>query len=135
MPQEMDTATGNFVTPQSPRADPAAVFAYRTGVSAADGATKPAPGSALFTVNPGFRQKCRVFVSTTGAPTGCTIRPYLRAGGASGQVGSAAVQTLNGTPNFDLSFDVVTDGDDLALLVETLSGGTTPTVSISLSWR
>ncbi|GEM_PF-2144262 len=135
MPQEIDSATGNFIVSQSGRADPTGVAAYRSGISTADGTTKPAAGSALFAQNPGYRQKCRVFVSSSGSPTSCTLRPYLRSGGTSGQVGTGAAQTLNGSPNFDAYFDVQTDGDDLAVLVETLSGGTSPTVSIALSWR
>ncbi|HLZ69571.1 MAG TPA: hypothetical protein VKV26_06620 [Dehalococcoidia bacterium] len=135
MPQEIDGATGNLIVPQSARADPAGMLAYRGGISAADGTTKPAAGSALFAQNPGYRQKCRVFVTSTGSPTSCTLRPYVRSGGTSGQVGTGAAQTLAGAPNFDTYFDVQTDGDDLAVLVETLAGGTSPTVSIFLSWR
>ena len=135
MPQEIDGATGNFIHPQSGRVDPAGIVAYRSGVTTADGATKPAPGSALFASNPGYRQKCRVFVSSSGSPTSCTLRPYLRSGGASGQVGTGTAQTLAGSPNFDAYFDVQTDGDDLAVLVETLSGGSSPAISIFLSWR
>jgi hypothetical protein len=135
MPQEFDGATGNAIVPHSLRADPAGIVAYRSGITAADGATKPAPGSALFATNPGYRQKCRVFVSSSGSPTSCTLRPYVRSGGTVGQVGSGATQTLAGSPNFDAFFDVQTDGDDLAVLVETLAGGTSPAISIFLSWR
>lgn len=135
MPQEFDAGTGDVIVPQSPRADPAGIVAYRSGVTAADGTTKPAPGSVLFAGNPGYRQKCRVFVSSSGSPTSCTLRPYVRSGGSSGQVGTVAAQTLAGSPNFDAYFDVQTDGDDLAVLVETLSGGISPAISIFLSWR
>jgi len=135
MPQETDAATGNFILEETVRSDPLLPVLYRTGVTAADGTTKPAPGSGLFAANPGYRQTCRVFVSTSGSPTTCTIRPYVRSGGSAGQVGTAALQTLNAAPNFDLSFDIVAAGDDIALLVETLSGGASPAVTIYLSWR
>src|SRR5438552_9668029 len=114
MAEEFDTATGNIVVQESPRSDPTAVIAYRSGVSTADGATKPAAGSALWLVNPGYRAKARVFVETTGSPSGCTVRPYLRCGGTSGAVGTGTAYTLAGAPNFDVSFDVQADGDDLA---------------------
>ena len=135
MPQEFDTQTGNMITQDDVRADPLAVALHRAAIAAADGAGKPAPGSALWAVNPGNRTRCRVFVETTGSPTGCTIRPYLRSGGSSGRAGTAALQSLAGTPNFDLCFDLVTDGDDVLCYVETLAGGTSPTVSIYLGWR
>ncbi len=135
MPQETDSTTGNFVLSEATRADPQAPVLHRNAVAAADGTTKPAANNANWLQNPGYRGKARVFVSTTGSPTGCTIRPYLRSGGASGQVGTAAAQTLAGAPNFDLSFDIQTDGDDLLCFVETLSGGVSPTVSIWVSWR
>ncbi|MHB8575369.1 MAG: hypothetical protein ACYDCQ_08560 [Dehalococcoidia bacterium] len=135
MPQEYDAATGNAVLQEAPRSDPGAVVNYRSGVSAADGTAKPAPGSTLWIGNPGFRGRARVFVETTGSPAACTVRAYLRCGGVAGHSGTASVFAINGSPNYDLSFDVTVDGDDLAVLVETLSGGTSPTVSIFVSWR
>ena len=135
MPQETDSSTGNLITQNEARADPLAPVAYRSGITSADGASKPAAGSALFAANPGYRSICRVFVETTGSPTACTLRPYLRSGGASGHVATGPLQTLNGSPNYDLAFDVVAGGDDLAVLVETLSGGTSPSVAIYLGWR
>ena len=135
MPQEFDAQTGNIITQQEPRADPLAPAAHRAAVATADGTAKPAPAAGLWAQNPGNRSRCRVFVETTGQPASCTVRPYLRCGGATGHVGAAALQTLNGSPNYDLSFDVQCDGDDLLIYVEGLSGGTTPTVSVYLSWR
>ncbi len=135
MPQETDAVTGQPLLDEAARTDPLAPAAYRAGVSAADGTAKPAPGSALFAANPGYRTTCRVFVETTGSPTTCTIRPYLRSGGAAGHVGAGQLQTLNGSPNFDLAFDLIASGDDVAVLVESLAGGTSPTVSIYLGWR
>jgi hypothetical protein len=135
VPQETDTATGNFVLQESPREDPQAPLLHRNALSVADGTSKPSAGAGVWLPNPGFRKKARVFVTTTGSPTTCTLRPYLRSGGSGGQVGSAVLQTLNGSPNFDQSFDVIADGDDVAIFVETLSGGTSPTVTIWVSWR
>lgn len=135
MPQETDAATGNFIIQEDARADPVAPVLHRSAIAAADGTAKPAAGSGLWASNPGNRTRCRMFVETTGSPTGLTVRPYLRSGGAGGRVGTAGLQTANGAPNYDLCFDVVTDGDDVLCSVETLSGGTSPTVSIYLSWR
>lgn len=102
-------------------------------VSAADGTSKPAANSTtIWLTNPGgMAEKARIFITTTGSPT-ATFTPYVRSGGSSGQVGTLAVQTLNGTPGFDLCFDVQVDGDDLAILATTLSTGT---ASIYISWR
>lgn len=135
MPQETDGATGNFILDEAPRADPQALVLHRNAVAAADGTTKPAANAAVWLPNPGYRAKARVFVATTGSPTTCALRPYLRSGGSGGQVGSAALQTLNGSPNFDQSFDVIADGDDLAVYVETLAGGSSPTVTVYVGWR
>jgi hypothetical protein len=135
MPQEFDALTGNFITQEDPRADPLAAALHRSAIATADGTTKPAANDSKWAPNPGNRTRCRVFVESSGSPTGCTIRPYLRSGGSTGHAGTAALQSLAPTPNFDLCFDLVTDGDDVLCLVETLTGGTTPTVSIYLSWR
>lgn len=135
MPQETDAVTGNFILDEAARADPQAPVLHRSALSAADGTTRPSAGAGVWLPNPGYRAKARVFVTTTGSPTTCTLRPYLRSGGSGGQVGSAQLQTLNGSPNFDQSFDLIADGDDVAIFVETLSGGTSPTVTIWLSWR
>jgi hypothetical protein len=135
MPQELDATTGNIITQNEQRADPAVPLAYRTGITVADGAGRPAANSALFAVNPGFRAVCRVFVESSGSPTSCTVRPYLRSGGSGGHAGTGPVQTLAGAPNFDTAFDVLCAGDDLAVLVESLAGGSSPALSIYLSWR
>jgi hypothetical protein len=116
--------------------------AHRTNVTAADGTAKPAINDARWLPNPGNRQQARVFVTTTGAPTTCTVRPYLRSGGPvvvgamTPQVGTSPIQTVAGVnPNGDFCFDIATNGDDLLCLVETLAGGTAPSVSIAVSWR
>jgi len=132
MPQETDAITGNFVGDTAPRADPQPAVPYRTGIAVADGAAKPAPAGGLFLQNPGYRGKARVFVSSTGSPTTCTLRPYLLSGG---QTGALTAVSLNGAPNFDALFDVQADGDAIAILVESLAGGTSPAVSIYVSWR
>ncbi len=135
MPQEFDAVTGNFITQEDGRADPLPPVLHRGAVAAADGAAKPATNSAAWLVNPGNRVRARVYVSTTGSPTTATVRPYLRSGGAGGQAGTGPLQTVAGSPNYDACFDVQTDGDDLLCQIETLSGGTAPAVSISVSWR
>ena len=115
--------------------EPQAPLVHRSAVAVADGTSKPAATSALFLANPGGYMTARVFVSTTGSPTTCTLRPYLRCGGTVGQVNASALQTFNGSPNFDAGFDIAVDGDDLCIYVETLAGGVAPTVSIYVSWR
>jgi hypothetical protein len=135
VPEEFDATTGNMLLQEAPRSDPGAIVNYRAGVASADGTTKPAANSTLWLANPGFRARARVFVETAGSPTACTVRPYLRCGGVSGHVATASVFTLNGAPNYDLCFDVTVDGDDLAVLVESLSGGSSPTVNMFVSWR
>lgn len=114
---------------------PVAAALHRSAINTADGTTKPAANNAAWVANPSNYTKCRVFVSTTGSPTTCTLRAYVRNNGASGQVGSTPLQTLNGTPNFDQCFDVVVDGDDILVFIETLSGGAAPTVTVYVSWR
>src|SRR5690348_9650678 len=100
MPQETDTMTGSFILPQDARLDPQPIVLHRSAVAAADGAGKPASNDARWLANPGYRTKARVFVSSTGTPAACTIRPYLRSGGATGLVGANAAQSLAGTPNY-----------------------------------
>ena len=135
MPQEFDPQTGNIVTQEDARADPLPPLLHRSAIAVADGQVKPQPPSPLFAPNPGGRARCAVFVTSSGSPSACSLRPYLRSGGPAGQVGKLSLQSLNGPPDFDACFVVQVDGDDLYLAIESLAGGTAPTVSIFLSWR
>lgn len=109
------------------------VASYRASVTSADGTAAPANNSALFVANPGDFGTARIYYTLTGTTPTATFRPYVRNGGATGIVGGLASVASSSLP-LSGAFDVAANGDDVAVLVETL-GGTTPAVALSISWR
>ncbi len=117
---------------------PGAIFTHRSNVNAADGATPPAADNASWAANPGYA-KARVYsyVDFTGGTNPyLVLRPWLRSKreGTSGKVGKGEAITVTGDDQ--VAIDVQVDGDDLLVLVESVTGSPTGLdVDLYLSWR
>lgn len=103
-----------------------AVTTYRT-ITAQDGTTPPNPATAaLWALNPSAADytTCRFYITQTGTFTALKLRAYVRCGGTAGTVGGGTLTDLFTNYPTQAYLDVPCQGDDVALLAETFTGGT-----------
>ncbi len=98
----------------------------------------PSPSDSNWAINPGA-QLARLFVYTSftgGTSPAATVRYWLRSpsGDTSGVVAKGGAITIAG--NDRVVWDVSAEGDDLLVVVESVSGSPTSfSVTIYIAWR